>query len=56
MKPNLTPQRNRRPDADAIKPDGVLDKEKLKENQRRLNVDEQHKTPEMQKGHRGTFP
>lgn len=55
MKPTQTPQQ-KRSDADAIKPDGELDKDKLKENQKRLNVDEQHKTPEMQKGHRGTFP
>ncbi|HYD55602.1 MAG TPA: hypothetical protein VEB41_01720 [Burkholderiales bacterium] len=42
--------------ADAIKPSGDVDEEKLKENQRRLNVDKEHKTPEMKKGHRGTFP
>jgi hypothetical protein len=30
--------------------------EKQKENQRRLRVDSDHKTPEMKKGHRGTFP
>jgi hypothetical protein len=30
--------------------------EKLKETQRRLRVDSDHKTPEMKKGHRGTFP
>jgi hypothetical protein len=30
--------------------------EKQKENQRRLGVDSEHKTPEMKKGHRGTFP
>jgi hypothetical protein len=30
--------------------------EKQKENQRRLRVDADHRTPEMKKGHRGTFP
>lgn len=30
--------------------------EKQKENQKRLRVDSDHKTPEMKKGHRGTFP
>jgi hypothetical protein len=30
--------------------------ERQKENQRRLRVDADHRTPEMKKGHRGTFP
>lgn len=30
--------------------------EKQKENQRRLRVDADHRTPEMKKGHRGSFP
>jgi hypothetical protein len=30
--------------------------EKLKENQERLGVAADHKTPEMKKSHRGTFP
>ena len=30
--------------------------EKQKENQRRLNVGTDHRTPEMKKGRRGTFP
>lgn len=30
--------------------------EKQKDNQKRLRVGEDHKTPEMKKGHRGTFP
>ncbi len=30
--------------------------EELKRNRERLNVDDRHKTPEMEKGHRGTFP
>ncbi len=42
--------------ADAITPSGEVDQKKLKENQKRLQVDDEHKTPEMQKGHRGTFP
>jgi hypothetical protein len=32
------------------------DPEKQKENQRRLDVGTDHKTPAMKKGHRGTFP
>lgn len=42
--------------AGALTPSGDVDPEKLKENQRRLQVDADHKTPEMKKGHRGTFP
>lgn len=30
--------------------------EKQKDNQKRLRVGPDHKTPEMKKGHRGTFP
>ncbi len=30
--------------------------EKQRDNQKRLRVGEDHKTPEMKKGHRGTFP
>ena len=29
---------------------------KQKENQKRLGVGEDHRTPEMRKGHRGTYP
>jgi hypothetical protein len=44
-------------DADAIQPSGDVDESKLKENrEKRLNVGDDHKTPEMNKGHRGTFP
>jgi hypothetical protein len=32
------------------------DEEKMKRNRERLNVNERHKTPDMEKGHRGTFP
>ncbi len=30
--------------------------EKQKDNQKRLGVGPDHKTPEMKKGHRGSFP
>ena len=30
--------------------------ERQKENQKRLRVGSDHRTPEMKKGHRGTFP
>jgi len=30
--------------------------EKQKDNQKRLGVGADHKTPEMKKGHRGSFP
>lgn len=32
------------------------DEERLKENREQLGVEEDHKTPDMKKGHRGTFP
>ena len=50
------PARGQNRGADAITPTGDVDQEKLKQNQRRLKVDDEHKTPEMQKGNRGTFP
>jgi hypothetical protein len=44
-------------EADAIDPAGNVDENKLKENrEQRLNVGDDHKTPDMKKGHRGTFP
>ena len=43
-------------DADAVKPDGNVDEKKLERNQERLGVGEDHKTEEMRKKHRGTFP
>jgi len=43
-------------DADAVKPDGNVDEKKLEQNQERLGIDEEHKTEEMRKKHRGTFP
>ena len=36
--------------------DARHDAEKLKENQKRLDVGADHKTSDMKKGHRGTFP
>jgi len=36
--------------------DARNDPDKLKENRRKLGVDEDHETPEMKKEHRGTFP
>lgn len=50
------PARGQNRGADALTPSGEVDPEKLKQNQQRLNVDEEHKTPEMKKGGRGTFP
>jgi hypothetical protein len=36
--------------------DARREPEKQKENQKRLGVGPDHKTPEMKKAHRGTFP
>jgi hypothetical protein len=36
--------------------DARREPEKQKENQKRLRVGPDHKTPEMKKGNRGTFP
>lgn len=36
--------------------DARHDPKKQKENRDNLGVDDEHKTPEMEKGHRGTFP
>ncbi len=41
---------------DALEPSGDVNPEKLKQNQTRLRVGQDHKTPEMKKGKRGTFP
>ena len=43
-------------EADAVKPDGNVDEKKLERNKERLGVDEDHKTEEMRKKQRGTFP
>ena len=40
----------------ALDRNGKVIPEKLQENQRRLNVGSDHKTPDMKKGRRGTFP
>jgi hypothetical protein len=40
----------------ASAPGKAEDEEQLKRNRERLKVDDEHKTPEMEKGHRGTFP
>jgi hypothetical protein len=42
--------------ASALDKAGHVKPDKLAENQRRLNVGPDHRTPEMKKGHRGTFP
>lgn len=36
--------------------DARHDEQKRKQNREHLRVNEDHKTPEMEKGHRGTFP
>jgi hypothetical protein len=41
---------------DAIDKSGEVKEEKLEQNRDRLHVGPDHKTPEMKKGHRGTFP
>ncbi len=46
----------RRSDADAIDPSGDVNPEKLKQNQQRLHVGPDHRTEEMKKGKRGTYP
>ena len=46
----------RRNPADAIEPSGDVNREKLRENQQRLQVGADHRTESMKKGHRGTFP
>jgi hypothetical protein len=46
----------RRNNGDAIEPSGDVNAEKLKQNQQRLHVGADHKTDEMKKGKRGTYP
>jgi hypothetical protein len=43
-------------EADALQPDGNVDESKLRQNQKRLRVDADHKTPAMRKQRRGTYP
>ena len=40
----------------AVDKSGKVDESKLEQNRKRLNVDKDHRTPDMKKGHRGTFP
>lgn len=42
--------------AAAIGKSGEMKEAKLEQNRDRLRVGPDHKTPEMKKGHRGTFP
>lgn len=56
---DIAPEDQPPPDAPAKTPpagDARHDKEKQKQNRENLRVNEEHKTPEMEKGHRGTFP
>ena len=46
----------RKSENDALDKDGKIKPDKLAENQRKLGVGSDHKTPDMKKGHRGTFP
>ena len=46
----------RRNEADAIEPSGDVNPEKLQKNQDRLHVGQDHKTDEMRKGKRGSYP
>jgi hypothetical protein len=43
-------------EADAIDESGKVDEKKLEENRRRMGVAEDHKTEDMKKGGRGTYP
>lgn len=61
----LDPQQTRRQqpgaqnagkEADAIHESGKVDESKLNENRKRMGVGPDHKTPDMKKGRRGTFP
>jgi hypothetical protein len=58
-----SPMRKQQPGAqgagrerDAIDEDGNVDRQKLKDNQEQLQVGEDHKTPDMKKQRRGTYP
>ena len=61
--PAANPTRKQQPgaqgaglDADALDPAGNVDEKKLEQNQERLGVGEDHKTEDMRKKQRGTFP
>jgi hypothetical protein len=63
MPPQNRPDRRLQPRArgagkarSALTRSGELDREKLEDNQRQLGVGKDHKTADMKKGHRGTFP
>lgn len=43
-------------EADAIDESGKVDEGKLNKNRERMGVGPDHKTPDMKKGRRGTFP
>jgi hypothetical protein len=49
-----SPQAGRR--AGRPQGDGRKDPEQIKRNQEHLGVGKDHKTPDMKKNHRGTFP
>lgn len=44
------------PATGGVRRDELQDEQQRRHNRERLNVGENHKTPEMEKGHRGTFP
>ena len=52
----MTGAPGRRNLADAIEPSGDVNREKLRLNQQRLQVDADHRTSSMKKGRRGTYP
>lgn len=61
--PQNSPARRQQPGArgalrsqKALDKSGAVNREKLEENQRRLQVGKDHRTAGMKKGHRGTFP
>jgi hypothetical protein len=61
--PDQDPARKQQPgaqdagkDGDALAKDGNVDDQKLKDNQDHLGVGNDHKTEDMRKKHRGTFP
>jgi hypothetical protein len=59
-RPNTEPQKTDSPSPrqprGIRRADGRTNPEKLKENQQSLGVGADHRTPDMKKGHRGTFP
>jgi hypothetical protein len=58
-----SPMRKQQPGAqdagrqgDALDTDGNVDQQKLKDNQDQMQVGQDHKTPDMKKQRRGTYP